>query len=324
MDQNLNQFEDDLESSFYLNYGTSGINPTFNLESLNGLFQELLPKRNNLTEARHRTTFSPPTHEEYYSKVCDFCGMPLTNVHLELLPDGRIRCERCTRDQVETQEEFQTIYKICKKNFETLFKTELPRGIQVYLSSDRDWPTQYISLVSLQGSLKRRLGVVYRNKKHYEIYMENGISRLSCMFNLICSFTLIWQDYVLTLSAIEERTESLSPSHGADLRRAWQIGMALWAGVEYLWLKGEISFAQENDQLNQNEAVEIKQGYLYFKDRYPFQAERDHLGQHHPFHPKKTRRDLIKLNSFLFQELEWEEIMPTSSPKVKRWKKIQK
>ncbi len=298
-----------LEDSFYLNYGASGINPALDLSSLSSLFQELLPKRNPLTEARHREVFPISSLDEYYSQTCDFCGMVMTNIHVEIMPDGRIRCERCSQDQIETQEEFQTLYTICRKNFENLFKVELPRGIQVHLSSHLDWPDHLDLLIpiSKKGSLIHRLGMVCKNGHHYEIYLENGLSRLSSMVILIGAFALIWQDSTFPQFTLQEKAKSLSPIHYKEIIKAWKMGMALWTGVEYLWLKGEVSYAQENDQLNQTEEPSIQKGYLYFKERYPFQSDRDQLTAHHPLQTKKYFQTLSDLNSFLSQELKWEE-----------------
>ena len=295
------------EDVFYLNYGASGINPALDLKSLSSLFQELLPKRNPLTEARHREVFSDSRVNEYYSQTCDFCARPMTNTHVEILPDGRIRCERCSQDQIETKEEFQTLYMICRKNFENLFKVELPQGIQAHLSSHLDWPDQlvYLSSLSKEGSLLHRLGMVCKNGHHYEIYLENGLSRLSAMVILICAFTLIWQDSTFSLSTLQEKTKSLNSTHYEEIIQAWQMGMALWTGVEYLWLKGEISFAKENDQLNQTEESIIQKGYLYFKERYPFQADRDQLVAHNPLKIKKYFQTISSLNTFLDQEFKW-------------------
>lgn len=297
------------EDSFYLNYGASGINPALDLNSLCSLFQELLPKRNPLTEARHREVFPISRGNEYYSQICDFCAHPMTNTHVEILPDGRIRCERCSQDQIETKEEFQMLYTICRKNFENLFKVDLPHGIQAHLSSHLDWPDQLVSLSSLskEGSLLHRLGMVCKNGHYYEIYLENGLSRLSAMVILICAFTLIWQDFTFSISTLQEKTKSLNPIHYEEIIQAWQMGMALWAGVEYLWLIGEVSFAKENDKLNQTEEPIVQKGYLYFKERYPFQPDRDQLAIHHPLRTKKYSQMLSSLNVFLLQEFKWQQ-----------------
>lgn len=309
--------ENALGDSFYLNYGESGLNPTLNLESLSDLFTQVLPKRNILTEARHKETFEPPVYEDYYTKQCDFCGMPMTSVDMEVMSDGRIRCSRCRQNQVESQEEFENIYYTCKKNFEAIFGIKLPKGISAFLAYDQEDIENTLQPLNSFQSEKfalTRLGRVYKEKTHYDIYLESGISRFACIFILVCSFVLIWQDKYLSLSKIEEQTKKLSEKYNPELFQAWQLSMALWSGVEYLFLIQEKSSAVENDQLNEKEEPFIAQSYLYFRQKYPFQNQPEQLKKRSPLREKVVLKDLNEMKSFIFQSLELEE-----GKKPKRW-----
>lgn len=310
LDQETPKEGSTLGESFYLNYGESGLNPTLDLDSLSDLFTQILPKRNILTEARHRETFDLPANEAYYTKQCDFCGMPMTEVDMEVMGDGRIRCSQCRQDQVESQEEFESIYYTCKQNFESIFEIKLPKGIHAFLTYDEeDIEATLTPLCSFENenSSLARMGRVYKEKSHYDIYLESGISRLACMFILICSFSLIWQDKYLSLSKIEEQIQKLSDTYGKELFQGWQVGMALWSGTEYLFLIQEKSYALKNDRLNEREERFIAQSYLYFRQKYPFQSYPEQLKKHYPLREKIISKDIQEMKRFIFQELQLEE-----------------
>lgn len=278
----------DFGESFYLNYGESRLDPVLRPEAVLSWMDNAFTGQNILTEARHRHVFTGYDDAALYSARCDFCGMPMTRASAEQMPDGRIRCETCSKNQIESQEEFGKLFAQCKEDFQAFFQVRLPEGIHVHLCELPDRAPGVLELVPITDpSLKRRMSIVEKTEDGYDCWIENGISRLACMQVLVCAFTLIWQNENWDNAKLQQLCQQTAGKNGqykaAGLERAVKTGMALWAGTEYLHLISEDALALRYDRTNAEGHGEESIGYRYYKRLYPFAPDPQRLYKK-PFH----------------------------------------
>lgn len=265
----------------YLNYGDESLHPVFEIEGLLSWLNQSLPPKNILTEARSRDVFE--NHKTYQHEVlCDFCGMQLLGIDYEILDNGKNRCQRCSKEAVETQEEFQALYLQTKQSFQEFFDVRLPDCIHVELVVEQPGPSR--DFPNLRDSRLIRMSLTHPQAEgDYEVRIESGISRLGAVALFAALFTLVWQAENWNLNALQNICYQQNSKHGKSLLDALRLGMALWAATETLYFRQEKEYARHNDAMSLAGTAPEHVSYQLFKKTYPLK-ERKTSPFRHPFH----------------------------------------
>lgn len=295
-DQKMDLSEDsESEKRNYLNYGLQNTDFSLNLTLPLCLLDETLPKENRLTQARERQSFSRARMMSYYSRYCDFCGLPMSMNHAETTVDGRIRCADCSAAQIQEKEEFQKLYEECRTNFQAWFG-QLPEGIEIRQSVLKEPGESDLSLgISFYPYLNARMGQVLYEKDHYVIEIAAGASRLANMYALVSCFAQIWISINWDMKKLDQMCQATAGQKAGMVFIGTYHGMRLWTGVEYLYLVNERLQAQKIDQTLMMEDVPEAKAYSLYKRTYPFRTNK-RLALRHPF-AKRVPIDIETLAS---------------------------
>ncbi len=274
--------DDESEKKNYLNYGLQDPDFSLNLSLPLRLLDDALPQDNRLTQARERHSFSRARMMSYYSRCCDFCGLPMSMNHAETTADGRVRCSDCSAAQIQEKEEFEKLCEGCRSSFQVWFG-DLPEGIEIRQSVLKEPGESELSLgVSPYPYLNARMGQVLYEKDHYVIEIAAGASRLAAMFALVSCFAQIWISLHWDMKKLDQMCQAVAGQKAGMVFLGTYHGMRLWTGVEYLYLENESHQAKKIDQVLMAEDTPEAKAYALYKRTYPFRTSK-RLAHRHPF-----------------------------------------
>lgn len=199
--------------------------------------------------------------------TCSYCGSEISGVDYYRMPDGRMRCNTCSRTLVKTKEELSRIYQRILDNLDALFGASINVPVDLAMLDER----------SLKKKLKRPLsevddksililGVAVNRKKKYSIYLENGAPRISLIATFAHELTHIWQYTHWT-------DPKVFPKRKPKERLLLYEGMAKWAEIQYLYLVGETAVAKREEEFTRSRHDEYGIGFRLYENRYPLSRD---------------------------------------------------
>ena len=199
--------------------------------------------------------------------TCSYCGSEISGVDYYRMPDGRMRCNTCSRTLVKTKEELSSIYQRVLDNLDALFGASINVPVDLAMLDER----------SLKKKLKRPLsevddksililGVAVNRRKKYSIYLENGAPRISLIATFAHELTHIWQYTHWT-------DPKAFPKRKPKERLLLYEGMAKWAEIQYLYLVGETAVAKREEEFTRSRQDEYGIGFRLYENRYPLSRD---------------------------------------------------
>ena len=199
--------------------------------------------------------------------TCSYCGSEISGVDYYRMPDGRMRCNTCSRTLVKTKEELSRIYQRILDNLDALFGASINVPVDLAMLDER----------SLKKKLKRPLsevddksililGVAVNRKKKYSIYLENGAPRISLIATFAHELTHIWQYTHWT-------DPKAFPKRKPKEQLLLYEGMAKWAEIQYLYLVGETAVAKREEEFTRSRQDEYGIGFRLYENRYPLSRD---------------------------------------------------
>ena len=199
--------------------------------------------------------------------TCSYCGSEIFGVDYYRMPDGRMRCNTCSRTLVKTKEELSRIYQRILDNLDALFGASINVPVDIAMLDER----------SLKKKLKRPLsevddksililGVAVNRKKKYSIYLENGAPRISLIATFAHELTHIWQYTHWT-------DPKAFPKRKPKEQLLLYEGMAKWAEIQYLYLVGETAVAKREEEFTRSRQDEYGIGFRLYENRYPLSRD---------------------------------------------------
>ena len=198
---------------------------------------------------------------------CSYCGAEIKRIDFVRLPDGRLRCNTCTRTTVRSKEELNEIYHRVLCHLEALFGATILVPVSVEMLEERQLKKKTkhpLSAVDDKNILV--LGVAVNQKKEYSVYLENGSPRLSVVATFAHELTHIWQythwDAVKGFPKLSTKAKLLVYE-----------GMAKWVEIQYLYLIGEFAAAKREEEFTLTRNDEYGIGFRLYADRYPLSKD---------------------------------------------------
>ena len=192
---------------------------------------------------------------------CSYCGLEISGVEYQRLPDGRLRCTSCSNSIVKS--EIQEMCDRVKWNMESFFGAIINVPISIEVLDERKLKKKLktpIGVIDNQSILV--LGAAVNEKKGYTIYLENGAPRISLIATFAHELTHIWQ-------YINWDNKKNFASCSQDKRLIIYEGMAKWVEIQYLYLVGETAVARREEFITRNRNDEYGIGFRMIEDKYP-------------------------------------------------------
>ncbi len=193
--------------------------------------------------------------------ICSYCGLEISGVEYQRLPDGRLRCTTCSNTLVKS--EIQELCDRVKANMEAFFGVSINIQIHIEVLEERRLKKKIktpISVVDDQSILI--LGAAVKDKKGYSIYLENGAPRISVVATFAHELTHIWQ-------YINWDNKKGFPICPKEKRLLIYEGMAKWVEIQYLYLIGETAVARREEFITRNREDEYGKGFQMIENQYP-------------------------------------------------------
>lgn len=225
---------------------------------------------------RARKGESRREQERQAEEHCDFCGLPLSGVAYDVLGDGRVRCVSCSASAIHTVEEFRDLYRRVLPTLESFFDIKLGMPVRVRTADARTIARKIGSVFQPTKEFDARaVGFAGRDKDGFTLYIENGAPRLAAMETIAHELTHIWQ------YANWDRKE-MARRYGSNLDLVYE-GMAMWAGIQFLYLIGETGFARRKEENTLLRDDAYGQGFRLFCQKYPL-SRGTKCPEYTPFH----------------------------------------
>lgn len=194
---------------------------------------------------------------------CSYCGREISGVDFYRLPDGRMRCTSCSRTLVKTKEELITIYDCVLANLDVFFGATFGTPINIEMLEERNLKRKiHHPLATIDDQSILILGVAVNKNKKYNIYLENGVPRISLIATFAHELTHIWQ---------YENWDNVKgfPKCPKKFRLLIYEGMAKWVEIQYLYLIGETMIARREENYTLGREDEYGIGFRLYLDKYP-------------------------------------------------------
>ena len=248
----------------YLKYGFEDIDERIRIEEVRQFLTLRGFNNNAYTKARRRETQTDTGIDFDAVNHCDFCGMPLSGVSYEKLNDGRVQCNECRASAISSVEEFKKLFYQTLPMMENFYGIEYRTPITVRTMDAGKIAKGFGSVYTPSTDVAPRVvGFARRDGGVFSLNVENGSPRLATIDTMVHEMTHIWQ-YINW--------------NDAEIRRAypekWKQdivyeGMAMWASVQYLYLIGEVSYAQQQELLTNAREDIYGVGFRMYCERYP-------------------------------------------------------
>ena len=199
---------------------------------------------------------------------CDFCGVPLNGVSFEQLSDGRIRCHNCSASAINDVEEFRDVFNstvtLLEENYHIGFKHSISVKITDATTIGKLTKQVFKPTAGYDG---RVVGfAVHDGKEAYMLYIENGSPRLATIATTAHELTHIWQ----YLNWNSRKIKAIYKQK--KIRDIVYEGMASWVEIQTLYMIGEFTYAQEQEQILENRAQDPEDvygvGFLLYREKY--------------------------------------------------------
>jgi len=232
----------------------------------------LRQSREALSEDRHKKF----TFDSFGVGHCDFCFAELMGGAFDSLQDGRLRCTRCSRSVLSSEEAFRDEFALVRRNMEMGFGISLTTPLAVRMVNAREIARRSGETFTPTASVNPRvLGFVEAKDGAQALYIENGSPRIAAVTTMAHELTHVWQIANWDMNAIQQR-------YGQQNASAVIEGMAVWAQVQYLLMTREFSQAERQFVYSMARDDEYGVGFRVFATLYPLEVD-GQLGAHSPF-----------------------------------------
>ena len=232
----------------------------------------LWQSRQALAEEKHKR-FS---FDSFGVGHCDFCFAELMGGAFDALQDGRLRCTRCSRSVLSTEEAFRDEFELVRRNMEMGFGISITAPLVIKMVNAREIAKRSgESFTPTPAVNPRVLGFVEAKDGAQALYIENGSPRIAAVTTMAHELTHVWQIANWNMDAIQQR-------YGKQNASALIEGMAVWAQIQYLLMTREFSYAERQFAYSLLRDDEYGVGFRVFATRYPL-SEDGQLDAHSPF-----------------------------------------
>lgn len=250
--------------NYYLLYGNKEKN-YLDLDGTIQLLQALGFDGGELKQAREGKetfqTYKENTSDNPNQLFCSYCGLEISGVEYQRLPDGRLRCTACSNTLVKS--EMQELCDRVKTNMEAFFGAAINVPIHIEVLEERKLKKKIKSPLSVVDDKSILvLGAAVNDKKGYKIYLENGAPRISVIATFAHELTHIWQ----YINWDNKKGFKVCPR---NKRLLIYEGMAKWVEIQYLYLIGETAVARREEFITRNRDDEYGMGFRMLEDKYP-------------------------------------------------------
>lgn len=193
---------------------------------------------------------------------CDFCFVELMGGAFDSLQDGRLRCTRCSRSVLATEEAFRDEFELVRRNMEMAFGISITTPLVVRMVNAREIARRSgESFTPTPDVNPRVLGFVEVKEGSQALYIENGSPRIAAVTTMAHELTHVWQVANWNMADIEQR-------YGKQNVTAVVEGMAVWAQIQYLLMTRELSSAERQFVYSLARDDEYGVGFRIFASRY--------------------------------------------------------
>jgi len=256
----------------FLEFGGHGVGSAINpagtssyLKSQGFHHGDLAQTRSALRDRKHEEV----TFSSFGNGYCDFCYTELMGGEYQQLGDGRLRCTRCSRTVIATEEAFRDEFEGVRRNMEVAFGISLATPIVVKMVNAREISRHTGETFTATPNVDPRvLGFVDFSGQVPILCIENGSPRMAAITTMAHELTHVWQKANWDEEAVEKRV-------GKQNMQSTTEGMAVWAQIQYLLQVREHSFAARQLAYALQRNDEYGVGFRVFAEVYPLRE--DHL-----------------------------------------------
>lgn len=219
---------------------------------------------NAYTKARIRNLFDATLIDTEAVNHCDFCRLPLSGVSYEKLDDGRVRCNDCASSAISSVDKFRELFNQVFDMMQTFYNIEYRLSIEVKTADAKKIAKGAGSVYTPTTAFDARvLGYACLRSGHYSLFVENGSPRLATILTMSHELTHIWQ---YNNWDDKEIRKHYPEKYMQDMVYE---GMAMWVSIQYMYLIGESSFAQQQEAETLVRGDIYGEGFKMFCEKYP-------------------------------------------------------
>ncbi len=253
--------------SSFLRFGYDEIDPALVISATRKFLNDHGFGDNNLIAARKGADANAVKLDMDAECFCDFCSRPLNGVSYDRLADGRIRCQSCTSSAIDDVSEFTDLFfatqMLMEDNYHITYHVPISIRVTDAKTVNSLAGRSFVPTASFDG---RVLGFAQHSGNDYILYIENGSPRLATIETTSHEMTHIWQ----YISWDRKKIKKLYPTKQLDL--LVYEGMACWVEIQTLYMIGEYTYAQEQEQILEWRAKDPEDpygnGFLLYRKKY--------------------------------------------------------
>ena len=251
----------------FLKFGSDGIDPSLDVDGTRKYLNDHGFGENHLLTARKGADPGAVKLEMDAECYCDFCGKPLNGVSYERLADGRIRCQGCASSAINEVSEFTDVFfatlALMEDNYHITYHVPISIRIADAKTIARLRGRVFVPTSGYDG---RVVGFAQQKGNEYTLYVENGSPRLATIATTAHEMTHIWQ-------YLNWNRKKIKALYRTDKERDIVYeGMASWTEIQTLYMIGEYTYAQEQEQILAHRALNPDDvygiGFLRFCEKY--------------------------------------------------------
>lgn len=253
----------------FLKLGFEEIDARLSIEEVSSYLTVRGWSNSDLTKARKRKELDSTRLDLDAENFCDFCGVPLSGVSYDRLSDGRTRCNDCSMTAINQVSEFRHLFRNTEAMMENTFEITIPVSIAVRMTDARTIGrhTGHVFTPSTKVTA-RVLGFAQVKGGKYSLFVESGSPRLASIDMITHELTHIWQYLNWDDRQIRSVYAQAKPAYTRLARDIVYEGMAVWSTVQMLYALGEISYAQQQEQLAASRGDIYGAGFRLYRDRF--------------------------------------------------------
>ena len=178
--------------------------------------------------------------------TCDFCRAKMKNSEMQRLNDGRMRCPECSKDAIDTNEQFKALCEKVKEAFLThlnidfnkiTYKAKLVSAVELHKVGD------YNFSITNGYDIRKLIGLA-RDRNVDEFYVEDGYKSDETFGTIAHEMTHIWEYNDADFKKLRKTNEDLVE------------GLAVWTD---LYLTEKYGAKKMEDRMN---------GWIHREDEY--------------------------------------------------------
>lgn len=226
---------------------------------------------NQLTHIRkyavREYVYEPSNPDAHY---CDFCGIEMADGKYRTLSDKREQCSQCQKTAIDEVSEFRKLFRIVKKQFETVYRVRINIPIHIYLTTAEEIAAETgETFVPTPGFDPRSVGFARHiqdgDKNEYSIYIEKSSPRDSATATIAHELTHIWQYLNWDMEALRAL---------GDIEYSERMeGMATWSEIQFMYAIGRYKYATRLAVTNRKRFDVYGRGLVRYEKSYPLATD---------------------------------------------------